>query len=336
MAIKSITGSTDDILAGKWTGFGRRFIYKPASLWLSWVFIASATGVAFFFVFLYQMWATLKPSQAILLTLAPYVLGVLIPLAFFIAYAGLQYTVARGFFAVLGDASISNVSQLTPLGVLVTKDEYDSVEDPELSKDVAFEGKTIVRNKVNMWGRLGGVKNWPGWDGGKRDGFYNVVYDFWDEVEGKVIHIKRTCPTCGGEGKVERGHYYTPAELELLSRATPGWRLGTTMVLPYEAWPVDFDEIPEEIALAIRSDPEWRQFSRIWTMEDQLPSKTSLGSSTPSNTLVRLWGAERTNRILRDRTLELTMQLAMVRGMSEEGISGGPPSLGPGLGSGRQ
>ena len=337
MAFKASTESVEASIRDRFAGWGRRFIFKPATLWLGWVFIASVSALGFLFVFLYRMWDVFRPSQDVLLSLAPYVLPILIPLIFFAAYAGLQYTVARGFFAVLGDASITHVNQLTPLGIIITKDEFDTFNDSILGKRVDLIGKTVVRNKVNMWGRLGGVKNWPGWDGGKRDGYYDVVYDFWDEIDGEVVHILKPCEMCKGTGQIERGHYYGPAELELLKNSTPGWRLGTTMVFPYEAWPVEFDEVPEELALAMRSDPEWRNSSRLWHMEDLLPSRISMGSAAPSNTLVTSWANQRLNRKLRDQVLEVTMMLAMKRGMDDEmGGSGGPPSVGTALGPGQR
>ncbi len=331
MAFKGVSGNAGEIVSQKWSGFGRRFLYRPATLWLGWVFVAAVAAFSFFFILMYRIWDTLRPSQEYLFALSPYALAVLIPLTFFIAYAGLQYTVARGFFGVLGDASIYHLNQQTPLGVIVTKDEFDTFSDPELSKDVTYMGKTVVRHKVNLWGRLGGVRNWPGWDGGKRDGYYNVVYDFWDEIDGQVLHVTKSCPTCEGKGRIERGHYYPPMELEMLSRVVPGQRLGTTVVFPYEAWPLEFDEVPEGLALAIRSDPEWRVISRIWNMEDPLPSRGgAMGSATPSNTLVRLWSTERMNRFLRDRVVDLSMQMAMIRGMGEEALGGGPGGFGPG------
>lgn len=320
---RASVSAADDSIGKRWTGFRSRFVYRPAAIWLGWVFIASVISILGLLLTLWYFWQAFEPSQEWLLTAAPYVLLALIPTAFFIAYAGVQYQAAKGFTTVLGDAGTYHVAQQTPLGVLVCKDEFDTFDDPEFSDAISMQkyiGKTVIRNKIVMWGRLGGLWQWPGWAGGKRDGYWGVVYDYWDEIDREIV----------------RGHRYAPEELDRLMQVIPGMRLGTVVVLPYEAWPLRMDEIPEELARAIRDDPEFRRSSRIWYMEDLIPGRIAMGSTMPSNSLVRLWATERTNRILRDRLMEVTMQLAMIRGMTEAEMGGQPSVLQTVLGQQRE
>lgn len=304
--------------------------YRPARYYLTWTFL---TAVVVTILDVVAMWHAFQLGGLIgLRDSLWYGLPALFSALFLVIMSTFYYLLSAGYFALVGDRGIWSLGTLPATHPVITKTSFIvSTNQHKAMYDKKYWGARITRCFVWRWGRLGGCKDWPGKAGGKSEGYHAEVIYSWEVAEyrnekGDIVREtldKKRCRRCEGTGWLLLPEP-SSAALEQMATQYPGRKRGYVIDLPYQVMPDrNLEELPYELADAIRSDDEFRATSRVQVMYDPLADSESLGSVLDHNAQIELFGLHYASKVKNMQLRNLEIEIAMLKNI-QGGQIGGP------------
>lgn len=306
--------------------------YRPARYYLTWTFLTSVACVLLSFFGAWHLWQVTQQLVVVRDALWYFIPRFLFEI-FLIIMSTFYYLLSSGYFAIVGDRGIWSLGTLPVTHPVVTKSSFlVATNQQKAMYETKYWGARITRYFVWRWSRLGGCKDWPGKAGGKSEGYFATVVYSWevaeykDGPEGKIVRevlAKKKCTRCDGTGEL---HITEPtaADLERMATQYPGRKRGYVIDLPYQVMPDhSLEELPYELADAIRHDDEFRAMSRVQVMYDPLPDSESIGSVLDHNAQIELFGLQYSSKLLRAELRNRDIEISMMKNV-QGGQIGGP------------